>query len=166
MKKQFYLVVRLLVVLCLVGGCKKTPPPPPANMDACVDFADIPLHTNYPYGHVLQLDGVKIDIFYTTGGRINERPEYPPSGSTHVQFLELAGQGSAHIYLPTDPSVITLDVLQGGPDAVKISCGGFTNSTSRSGVIERINFTGSQLDTVKITGSETYIYRVCWKKTP
>ena len=166
MKKQIYLYVLLISLLLLSGGCKKVPPAPPANMDACVDFSTIPLHTAYPYGYMLQLDEVKIEIFYALGGRIKERPEYPPSGSTHVQFLELAGQGSAHIYLPTDPSVITLDVLQGGPDAVKISCGGFTNSTSRSGVIERINFTGSQLDTVKITGSETYIYRVCWKKTP
>ena len=163
MKKQIYLYVLLISLLLLSGGCKKVPPAPPANMDACVDFSNIPLHTAYPYGYMLQLDEVKIEIFYALGGRIKERPEYPPSGGNQFQFLELTGTGTANIFLPAEPSTVILDVLQGGPDAIKISCGGFTNSTSHPGTIERINFVGQNLDSLRISGSETYIYRVCWK---
>lgn len=163
MKNQIYLIVLLIVILLLSGGCKKVPPAPPVNMDACVDFSNIPLHTAYPNGYMLQLDEVKIEINYALGGRIKERPEYPPSGGIQFHFLELTGAGSANIFLPAEPSTVILDVLQGGPDAVKLSCGGFINSTSRPGTIERIKFIGQNLDSVRISGSETYIYRVCWK---
>lgn len=163
-------VISLALLALFTGGCKKEPepgpakllpPPPPKNVTDCVDFSGIAVGTEYPMGYVLIVKGVQFDIKYNTGGRIKERPNY----ITGTHFLELSGAGKTdkiNIRLPVKASAVIIDVLQGGPDPINITCNSFTTSTTMPDIIERFNFIGTDIETISMTGSETYIYRMCW----